>query len=55
MLLSFRKNVIPREICCRAFNALEKEAQKKEKAVNIFDNTIKEYVNKVIDREINKG
>jgi hypothetical protein len=33
----------------------EKEAQKKAKAVNIFDSTIKEYVNKVIDREINKG
>ena len=33
----------------------EKEAQKKEKEVNIFDSAIKEYVNKVIDREINKG
>lgn len=29
LLLSFRKNVIPRDICCRAYNSLEKEAQKK--------------------------
>ena len=33
----------------------EKEAQQKANAVNIFDGTIKEYVNKVIDKEINKG
>ena len=33
----------------------EKEAQKKAKAVNIFDGAIKEYINKVIDNEINKG
>lgn len=29
LLLSFRKNVIPLNICCKAFNALEKEAKKK--------------------------
>ena len=29
LLLSFRKNIIPREVCCQAFDALEKEAQKK--------------------------
>jgi len=28
----------------------EKEAQKKEKEVNIFDQKIREYVNKVIDQ-----
>lgn len=29
LILSFRKNVIPLNICCGAFNALQKEAQKK--------------------------
>lgn len=29
LLLSFRKNVIPRNICCQAYNSLEREAQKK--------------------------
>jgi len=32
----------------------EKEAQKKEKEVNIFDQKIREYVNKVIDQEVNR-
>lgn len=29
LLLSFRKNVIPKKICCQAWDALHKEAQKK--------------------------
>ena len=29
LLLSFRKNVIKPSLCCKAYNALEKEAQKK--------------------------
>tara|TARA_R110000744_G_scaffold70845_1_gene142962 strand:- start:902 stop:1168 length:267 start_codon:yes stop_codon:yes gene_type:complete len=33
----------------------EKEAQKKVKAVNIFDQKINEYISKVIDKEINKS
>ena len=33
----------------------EKEAQKKEKEVNIFDGRIREYIDEVIDRKIQKG
>ena len=51
LLLSFRKNVISKKICCQAWEALHKEAQKKHNnrgsAAGLLDTTkLPEYVKK---------